>query len=155
MLSELIAGYNQTALEEGDYLHSYLAAHRGVEDAPDVPITVHSLADPNDVGADAMLPRKVAEAEALYYCDMRRVMAKHTDARIVMGGNAAPKPVDPKGYGGRYPGIVEEAGRTLEADKPLYVLGGLGGAAALVAELLTSGTTLLVDGGRSALMQSV
>ena len=43
-----------------------------------------------------------------------------------------------KGYGGRYPGVVEEAWRTLEAGKPLYVVGGFGGAAALVADLLES-----------------
>ena len=63
-------------------------------------------------------------------------MAKRTDARVVLGGAAVPRLVDPTGYGGRYPGVVEEAWRTLEAGKPLYVVGGFGGAAGLVAEIL-------------------
>lgn len=80
---------------------------------------------------------KERHPNALYFSDMRQVMAKHTFGRIVLGGAAEPRlEVAGSGYGGRYPGVVEEAWRTLEAEKPLYVVGGFGGAAALVADLL-------------------
>ncbi len=71
---------------------------------------------------------------------MRRYMETQTRARVVLGGTTAPKKgVDDKaGYGGRYPGVVEEAWRTLTHGKPLYVAAGFGGAAALVASALES-----------------
>lgn len=73
-------------------------------------------------------------------------MAKHTHAQIILGGGAEPKnpATGRKGYLGRYPGVVEEAWRTLEPNdenpdpRPLYVAGGLGGAAGMVAKILTS-----------------
>ena len=142
LLSELIAGYNQTALESADYLHSYLAAPIDIEETPDVPIRLHSLADSIDLGTEALLAETDKAAAPLYYSDMRRLMAAHTHARVVIGGNAEPHTETEPGYGGRYPGIIEEAWRTLEANKPLYVLGGLGGAAALVAELLKEGSEI-------------
>jgi hypothetical protein len=39
-------------------------------------------------------------------------------------------------YFGRIPGVVEEALASLRAGQPLYIVGGFGGAAALVADLL-------------------
>ena len=70
-------------------------------------------------------------------------MAVVTRARVVLGGASVPKLHSPKdaGYGGRYPGIVEEAWWTLKAGRPLYVAGGFGGAAALVVEALESERT--------------
>ena len=73
----------------------------------------------------------------LYFSDMRRVMEKHVAARVVLGGQADPRiEKDGEGYGGRYPGVVEEAWRSLQQGNPLYVAGGFGGAAGLVADLL-------------------
>ena len=74
--------------------------------------------------------------EVLYFSDMRGVMAKHTAARVILGGATNPRTEAGVGYGGRYPGVVEEAWWTLRNGKPLYVAGGFGGAAALVADLL-------------------
>lgn len=53
-------------------------------------------------------------------------------ARIVLGGK-----VD--GYSGLLPGIFEEALVTLERPAPLYLLGGFGGAAEVLAQTLLSG----------------
>lgn len=68
-------------------------------------------------------------ALAREYTAMRVRMTEDIDARIVMGGKVS-------GYTGRWPGIVEEAYLALAAGRPLYVAGGLGGAAARVADLL-------------------
>ena len=61
---------------------------------------------------------------------MRREIAAATGARIVLGGATYD-------YIGLLPGIVEEALLTLDLRRPLYVIGGFGGAAgALAAALL-------------------
>jgi hypothetical protein len=57
---------------------------------------------------------------------MRVVLTKASDARIVLGGRV-------KEYKGRMPGIAEEALNALEAEQPLYLLGGFGGCARDVA----------------------
>lgn len=50
-------------------------------------------------------------------------------ARVVLGGKV-------QGYRGFLPGIFEEALLTLETPRPLYVLGGFGGAAEILARVL-------------------
>jgi SLOG-like protein len=53
---------------------------------------------------------------------LRRRLAEETGARICLGGKE-------RLFQGRYPGILEEALFTLEAGRPLYLVGLLGGAA--------------------------
>jgi hypothetical protein len=55
-------------------------------------------------------------------------------ARVVLSGRT-------DDYSGRRPGIVEEAMIALALRQPIYVLGGFGGAAKLVGELLGLATT--------------
>jgi hypothetical protein len=79
-------------------------------------------------------PIKVAaagrgSAPAADFTAMRERMTAETDARVVVGGLLA-------GYVGAQPGVVEEAELALRAGKPLLVAGGLGGAAARVADSL-------------------
>ncbi len=141
LLAELISAYNQTAARPAEFLHSYLGAPLDPSQAPgDLPLSIHHLVRSPDVRVDALMPAPVGDIpphhRSLYFSDMRRVMAKWTSARILLGGAAVPGLAGRPGYGGRYPGVVEEAWRTLEAGKPLYVAGGFGGAAALVAEIL-------------------
>ncbi|MFG0263491.1 MAG: CHAT domain-containing protein [Novipirellula sp. JB048] len=140
LLASLIQTYNQTASESAGSLHSYLAANLSLEELPDgLPLKINHLARTPAMANEAILPAPTAEAHpsALYFSDLRRVMAMHTDARVVLGGQGEPRIQEQgPGYGGRYPGIVEEAWRTMEADKPVYILGGFGGAAALVAGLM-------------------
>lgn len=57
-------------------------------------------------------------------------------ARIALGGKLA-------GYSGFLPGIFEEALATLEAKRPLYLLGGFGGATATLAEAMIGDATAL------------
>ncbi|MHA4810203.1 hypothetical protein ACX0G9_18970 [Flavitalea flava] len=61
--------------------------------------------------------------------DMRLKMAQESNARIILGGRQT-------GFDGYYPGIVEEAYCTLKADKPLYIIGGFGGAAKSIISLI-------------------
>jgi len=58
---------------------------------------------------------------------MRRWMAHDSDARIVVGGKET-------NFAGLMPGIVEEALFHLEVPKPLYIVGGFGGAAKALAD---------------------
>ena len=60
---------------------------------------------------------------------MRRTMLRETSARIVLGGRV-------EGYQGSMPGIAEEALVTLEAGRPLYIVGGFGGCTRDIAEAL-------------------
>ena len=60
---------------------------------------------------------------------MRRTMLKQTSARVVLGGEV-------EGHLGAMPGIAEEALLTLQAGKPLYVVGGYGGCAGEIAATL-------------------
>jgi hypothetical protein len=55
------------------------------------------------------------------FSDMRIKMANESDARIILGGKQ-------KGYLGYIPGIIEEAYQSLVAKRPIYLLGGFGGA---------------------------
>ena len=54
---------------------------------------------------------------------------QETSARVVLGGRI-------EGYLGSMPGIAEEALLTLQAGRPLYLLGGFGGCARDIAESL-------------------
>lgn len=56
------------------------------------------------------------------------------DARVVVGGKLQRRDSQhPRGYQGVLPGIIEEALATVRAGQPLYLAGGFGGAAALLA----------------------
>ncbi|WKJ92085.1 TIR domain-containing protein [Methylomonas montana] len=63
---------------------------------------------------------------------MREQIVANTQARILLGGRT----VD---YKGKYPGLVEEALLTLKAKKPLFLLGGYGGAARIIIQALRGG----------------
>ena len=74
---------------------------------------------------------------------MREDQTRRTRARVVLGGKVGPtvtaKPdggKDLRWYMSRIPGVVEEAYASIQAEKPLYLVGGFGGAAALVGDLL-------------------
>ncbi|WP_395740589.1 TIR domain-containing protein [Prosthecobacter sp.] len=73
-------------------------------------------------------PAAAAEGRALYalaLTEMRGEIAKECDARIVLGGGMA-------SFQGLYPGIAEEACESVKQKRPLYVIGGYGGAAGAV-----------------------
>jgi hypothetical protein len=142
LLAQLVSAYNQTASKPADLLHSYLPAMRRRPASWTFPYTAHDLGRFGNEKAAAMLTPPTGDTDipldrvALYQSDMRRLMALRTDARICVSGKTVPKAKDRDGYSGRYPGVVEEAWWTLQVRKPLYVVGGFGGAAALIADLL-------------------
>ncbi len=140
LLAQMVSSYNETARRNADFLHSYLAATIRPIDGRGVVFESHSLREEGALLAPPPATGVSAARSALYFSDMRRFMETETRARVVLGGATMPRAFDAGGYGGRYPGVVEEAWRTLELGKPLYVAGGFGGAAALVARALESAT---------------
>jgi hypothetical protein len=64
------------------------------------------------------------------FADMRIKMANDCNARIVLGGRQ-------KGFLGYFPGIVEETFHSLCAGKPLYLIGGFGGATKSIIEIIS------------------
>ena len=82
-------------------------------------------------------------AHALH--QIRQALPQYCDARLLIGGKTQRKSENnPDGYIGNFPGIVEEALYTLRAAQPLYIAGGFGGAAALLARELELGPDLPV-----------
>jgi hypothetical protein len=63
----------------------------------------------------------------------RRMVSERADAGVIMGGKMGVLSEPTDTYAGAMPGIVEEAIGTLEAGKPLVVLGAFGGAARDIA----------------------
>lgn len=63
------------------------------------------------------------------FSDMRRIMANESNARILLGGKQS-------NYIGYLPGILEEAYYSLLANKPIYIIGGFGGAAKSLSSVL-------------------
>jgi hypothetical protein len=137
-LSQLIVAHNETAQRNADLLHCYFAASRSKSAARDLQMTVHEMR----TYARAVLPAPMsgefvpAWRETLYVSDMRARMAESTRARVIIGGAARPASRFAPGYGGRLPGVAEEALWTLRREKPLYVAGGFGGGSGLVARAL-------------------
>lgn len=69
--------------------------------------------------------------------NIRKALPRYCDARLVVGGKTTPLSIDPNnGYLGDYPGIIEEALHAVRNRQPLFIAGGFGGAAALLAHLL-------------------
>ncbi len=64
--------------------------------------------------------------------NMRRAMLAETNARIVLGGKVTQ-------FKGSMPGIAEEALLSLQARQPLYLMGGFGGCARDIAEIIGLG----------------
>lgn len=63
------------------------------------------------------------------FSDMRNIMAHNSHARIVVGGKQSK-------FLGYMPGIVEEAYYSLKANKPVYIIGGFGGAAKSLSKVI-------------------
>jgi len=82
-------------------------------------------------------------ARALH--NIRQALPQYCDARLLIGGKTRRQSTDiPNGYIGSFPGIVEEALYTLRKGQPLFIAGGFGGAAALLARELGLGRDLPV-----------
>ena len=73
---------------------------------------------------------KIKGEEAVKYTVLRHYLTEYLDpgCRICLGGRRS-------GYNGRVPGVQEEAEFALLYKKPLYLMGGFGGASQMVGEL--------------------
>lgn len=147
LLAETIVAYNQTAGRPADHLHVYQSAYADLSAAPsNLLCRIHHLSESDDMRRLAALPPPDDGAtipQPMHDMDMRQVMTSQVDARVAVGGNTMPRSGDgggPEGmnggYGGRFPGVVEEIFRAMRAGQPVYICGGAGGAAGLVAQLL-------------------
>lgn len=65
---------------------------------------------------------------------MRQEMESHIDARIILGGRIT-------GFKGYMPGLYEEAIYAANANHPLFLLGGFGGASARLIQLIKGETS--------------
>lgn len=63
------------------------------------------------------------------FSDMRNIMAQNSHTRILLGGKQ-------RKFLGYLPGIIEEAYFTLNANKPVYIIGGFGGAAKSLSKVI-------------------
>jgi len=128
-LIALLRTYSRADRPPSERIRQYLArpVWEGMsrEDAAELAV----LSTPVRVPPAADRSSEGRAARARDFTAMRERMTADTDARIVLGGRLA-------GQQGRWPGIVEEAYLALRAAQPLFVVGGLGGAAARVADAL-------------------
>ena len=60
---------------------------------------------------------------------MRELICAQTDARIVLGGRL-------EGYKGAMPGVAEETLLAIKAKQPVFLVGGFGGCARAIAEVI-------------------
>lgn len=108
-----------------------LAAARNVGDVVRVDAPDDSL--PADLRADEAVQRTLALTA------MRERITAETVARVLIAGATT-------GTAGRAPGVLEEAWLSVSQRKPLFVLGGYGGVAALVADVLLHRDTAAREG---------
>ncbi len=97
-----------------------------VQKAPEELITAGLITDPNNPGTSNDVSGYVW---ARCLTAMREEIVQKTRPRIMMGGRTL-------GFKGKYPGLVEEALLTLQAKKPLFLLGGYGGASHAICQAL-------------------
>lgn len=143
LLAQLVAAYNDAGTDRARYLRRYTsAAEPSVTNPTELPLTECSMRELPAWASPARLPAPTgaisAGRRALHRSDMRQVMTRDCLARILIGGQTQPATEAAGGYQGAFPGVVEEAWWSLKFGSPLYVVGGFGGAAALVAHLIQS-----------------
>lgn len=138
-LFDLVRTYNRTDLPGPDRVYSYLSWPNWRElltsqraDLVNV-ATIKEVAPPE--GAPESLPAAAKRGpgdllwNSLALSQMRAEMNSDIGARVILGGRVS-------GQQGLYPGIAEEAVLALRSHTPLYVAGGFGGCARLVAASL-------------------
>ena len=142
-LFELVSRYDRSPQSDGrpgvtDYLPWSACASISYEGYRDIADRLGNTAEIRCLGQDgsvltkAKFPKELPEKReevAISLTAMRRTMLEETEARVILGGRV-------EGYQGTMPGIAEEALLSLEAGKPLFLLGGFGGCARDVAEAL-------------------
>jgi SLOG cluster2/TIR domain len=139
-LANLVKRHNRAGGIPYHRLDHYLSwhAHQGLpEDSEDWAQSVQTIRVPlpADLQSKGAEPRPPFDAYTRARCmtTMREHMNRAIRARVVLGGKLV-------GYSGRWPGIVEEAYLLLKAKKPLFLVGGFGGAAGWLARVVLGET---------------
>ncbi|MBN2444759.1 MAG: TIR domain-containing protein [Spirochaetales bacterium] len=107
----------------------------------DDPAFISKLTDSKQFfGADSPI-RRFAWARGM--TEMREEQTKETSARIVLGGKCGPTITATPGggqvlewYKARIPGVLEEILISMKQVQPVYLIGGFGGCARMVAEIM-------------------
>ncbi len=142
-LFELVSRYDRAPWSQGrpgviDYISWPACAALSLDEYRDLSVRLGNSAEVRCLAHDGTVlenfgfpqtPVQDQHEIAASLTAMRRTMLKDTSARVVLGGRV-------EGYMGTMPGIAEEALFTLQAGKPLYVVGGFGGCARDIAEIL-------------------
>ena len=144
LLFDMALTYNQAASPEGgrakiiNYLASTAWEEEGLRE--EVELKIRRQYRGAAVPICLPMPKKVedkicggiyeaSDLKQVALTDMRQRIIANSHALICLGGKVA-------GYSGRYPGILEEIALSLMADRPVYLLGGFGGATADAARAL-------------------
>ncbi len=140
ILFDLVQTHNKSGKPPYERIVNYLAwpihlrlstAHkaelRGVADFRPLDPPAYLNVDKNQFIAPVLTGDRYIWAHSLTH--MREDMNRATDARLLMGGQVI-------GYKGKYPGLVEEAYLAMRDEKPLFLIGGMGGCTCLVIEAL-------------------
>jgi len=123
--------------------YKYIAELNRVSRPKDIDETLHSdfSEDPNFFPADKSAKHRYAWARGM--TAMRMLETKETIARVVLGGTFGPTTktgVDgsqtESWYASRIPGVLEEIIISIEAKQPVFLLGGFGGVAAMVVDII-------------------
>ncbi|HWB76605.1 MAG TPA: CHAT domain-containing protein [Nannocystaceae bacterium] len=135
-ISDLMIAHRRLGLGGRPQLLCYQGSDAGAGDGAVVyePIEV---AAPE--GSDAIAD--VGMRITLWHHAMRRRASRDANARVLLGGKSRPRAVDgPAGYRAPWPGVLEEAFRTVQAGRALYVIGGFGECAGDIARMLERAT---------------
>lgn len=132
-------GEKEKADRQERYFTNYFAwpIHLGITDS-DKADFIHCrvepkcISAPDGVDAQTYIP-PVGNENLIKWADsltkMRTEMENDVDARIIMGGRLS-------GFKGKYPGIIEEFIIASNKNHPIYLIGGFGGAAKAIVDIL-------------------
>lgn len=139
-LSELLRSRRRLGANGSAQLLCFLDKRTRAGDASErIEFTPVSVDTPVSLSADVPVPVR----DAIWHLAMRERMAERSHARILLGGKTSPRRSDDdkNGYLGAWPGVLEEAWRTLRRNAPLFVVGGFGGCAGVIGEMLRTGSS--------------
>jgi hypothetical protein len=143
-LHDLVKTYNDENHGPEEALVNYLAwyVHKAASAAEmarysaaaeQVPVALPPDLSQYEAGAYDPKAPDAAYLRARALTKMREDMNQAVKARVILGGRLTD-------YAGAYPGVVEEAALAIAADRPLYLIGGFGGAARAIIEAIKGGT---------------
>lgn len=136
-----------TSLQSGEAVRDLVDADYGFADIARITV-LDEDGDEIEPSADLEAWQGDADRTARALSRIRSALPRSCDARLVIGGKTRKRSAgNPDGYFGDYPGIIEEALHTVRAGQPLFVAGGFGGAAALLAHELGLGPDLPIRRG--------